>query len=324
MATAQQLKALIASYADGDRARFLSVAAQISAHAAKSGNQKLADELLKLVDSARRSAEAEPDRRVLPIAQPTGELSGLVSASFPKATLDDMILTSETRFRLDQVLREYRQADLLAGHGLSPRRKLLLLGPPGCGKTMTATALAGELHLPLLTVQFHTMITKYLGESAAKLRLVFDMMCERRGVYLFDEFDAIASQRHGGQDVGEIRRVLNAFLVFIESDNSQSLLIAASNLAPTIDAAVFRRFDDVLTYDMPTGSMVRDLIERRLGSFLSDRPNWKRVGELVTGLSHAEIIQACDDAAKEAVLDGRSRTTTSELHKAIERRQRLN
>lgn len=322
MATAQQLKALIESYAEGDRARFLSVASQISAHTAKSGNQKLADELRHLVDAARRAADTEPDRRSVPIAQPTGELSGLVAASFPKATLDDMILPVDLRARLARVLREYRQADRLADHGLAPRRKILLLGPPGCGKTMTAAALAGELQLPLLTVQFHTMITKYLGETAAKLRLVFDMMRERRGVYFFDEFDAIASQRHGGQDIGEIRRVLNAFLVFIESDRSDSLLVAASNLAPTIDAAVFRRFDDVLTYEMPTAAMVRDLIVRRLGSFVPDRPNWKRVAELASGLSHAEIVQACDDAAKDAVLDARAKTTPAELQQAIERRRK--
>lgn len=321
MATAQQLKALIASYAEGDRARFLSVASQISAHAAKLGNRKLADELRQLVDSVRRATDGEPDRRSVPIAQPTGELSGLIAASFPKTTLNDMILPANLRDRLTRVLREYRQADQLADHGLSPRRKLLLLGPPGCGKTMTAACLAGELQLPLLTVQFHSMITKYLGETAAKLRLVFDMMRDRRGVYLFDEFDAIASQRYGGQDVGEIRRVLNAFLVFIESDRSDSLLVAASNLAPTIDAAVFRRFDDVLTYEMPAAGMARELMERRLGSFMPDRPNWKRITDLAAGLSHAEIVQACDDAAKDAVLDGRAKTTPAELQHAIERRR---
>lgn len=303
MATALQLKALLESYAEGDRSRFLSVASQISAHTAKTGKHKLSDELRQLVEQARRATESKPNHATLPIAQPTGELSGLVAASFPKFTLDDMVLTHELRERLRRVLREFRQADMLANHGLNPRRKLLLLGPPGCGKSMTATVLAGELHLPLLTVQFHSMITKYMGETAAKLRLVFEMMRERRGVYLFDEFDAIGSQRHAGHDVGEIRRVLNSFLVFIENDDSQSLLVAASNLASTIDQAAFRRFDDVLTYTMPTATLIKDLITQRLGKFLPTRLGWKSVLAAASGLSHADVVRSCDDAAKDTILN---------------------
>lgn len=323
MATAQQIKALLESYTDGDRSRFLSVASQISAHAAKTGKTKLSEELRRLIDHAQQSNE-QPDRRqTVPIAQPSGELSGLVAATFPKAVVSDLVLPNQLKARLDRVLREYRQADKLVGHGLSPRRRLLLLGPPGCGKSMTASVLAGELHLPLLTVQFHTMITKYMGESAAKLKLVFDMMRERRGVYLFDEFDAIGSHRHTGQDVGEIRRVLNAFLVFIEQDDSRSLIVAASNLESTIDQAVFRRFDDVLKYPMPDDSMARQLIEQRVGHFLPKRFGWKTVLSACSGLSHADIVRACEDVAKDLILDGASQTTARHLSSSLRNRRRM-
>lgn len=322
MATAQQLKALIESYGQGDRSRFLSIASQISAHAARTGKTKLAEELRRLVDEAKRLHENPTQGRPVAIAQPTGELSGLVAASFPKATLEDMVLPEVLRDRLRRVLREYRQADKLAGHGLTPRRKLLLLGPPGCGKSMTACVLAGELHLPLLTVQFHTMITKYMGETAAKLRLVFEMMRERRGVYLFDEFDAIGSHRQGGHDVGEIRRVLNSFLVFIEHDDSQGLLVAASNLDSTIDHAVFRRFDDVLSYSMPSKEMAKELILRRLGLFLPNRLAWTTVLDAAEGLSHAEIVHSCDDAAKDAILAEREAVTARNLTTSLQMRRR--
>lgn len=322
MATAQQLKALLESYAEGDRSRFLSIASQISAHAAKSGKRKLADDLQRLVDQSKQAAESNIARSAVSIAQPSGELSGLVSASFPKVTLDDMVLADEIRQRLQRLLREYRQTDTLANHGLMPRRKLLLLGPPGCGKSMTAQALAGELHLPLLTVQFHSMITKYMGETAAKLRIIFDAMRERRGVYLFDEFDAIGSQRHAGSDVGEIRRVLNSFLVFIENDDSQSLLVAASNLQGTIDHAAFRRFDDVLTYTMPADDMLKTLVSRRLSTFAPPRLNWKSVVAAAQGLSHADVVHACDDAIKDAVLDGHPTTSSSQLMQALEFRHK--
>lgn len=322
MATAQQIKALLESYTDGDRSRFLSVASQISAHAAKTGKVKLAEDLRKIIDQAQRASERTDTRQTVPIAQPTGELSGLVTATFPKAKLNDLVLPSELVSRLARVLREYRQSDKLVGHGLSPRKKLLLLGPPGCGKSMTASVLAGELHLPLLTVQFHTMITKYMGESAAKLRLVFDMMLERRGVYLFDEFDAIGSHRHTGQDVGEIRRVLNAFLVFIEQDDSRSLIIAASNLESTIDTAVFRRFDDVLNYPMPDQAMARQLIEQHIGQFLPQRFGWKTVLAACRNLSHADVVRACEDVAKDLILDGASKTTARHLSSSLQNRRR--
>jgi len=322
MATAQQLKALIESYTERDPDRFLSIAAQIAAHAARTGKEKLAQELRQLVDEARRRSD-DPDRaRSLPIAQPTGELTGLVAASFPKTRLSDMVLEPSVEDRLQRVLLEYRQMGTLHSHGLSPRRKLLLLGPPGCGKSMTATALAGELHFPVLTVQFHTLITKFMGETAAKLHLVFDSMKRSRGVYLFDEFDAIGVRRHGGSDVGEIRRVLNSFLVFLEQDISESIIISASNLESSLDDALFRRFDDVIRYDLPTDGMSRRLVENRLSIFDVQHLRWDPILKAAKGMPHADIVKACEDAAKDAVLCGRRQIRTTDLTRAITRRRR--
>lgn len=323
MATAQQLKALIESYTEHNPERFLSVAAQIAAQAARTGKDRLAQELLKLIEQARKSVAATPpDGHVVPIAQPTGELSGLVSATFPKILLADMVLPPETRKRLERIVTEYRRADQLHSHGLAPRRKLLLLGPPGCGKSMTAAALAGELHLPLLTVQFHTLITKFMGETAAKLRLVFDAMMRSRGVYLFDEFDAIGAQRQGGHDVGEIRRVLNSFLIFLEQDQSGSLIVSASNLECALDSALFRRFDDVLRYGMPTREMTRHLITARLAAFDTSKLAWTAVLKVAAGMSPADIVKACEDAAKDAVLHERRRILSADLRRALLHRHR--
>lgn len=322
MATAQQLKALIESYTEQDPDRFLAVAAQIAAHAARTGKDKLAQELMRLVDDARRKRDDPARSRSLPIAQPTGELTGLVAASFPRIQLSDMVLEPEVESRLRRVTHEYRQMDTLHAHGLTPRRKLLLLGPPGCGKSMTATALAGELHLPVLTVQFHTLITKFMGETAAKLHLVFDSMKRSRGVYLFDEFDAIGARRHEGADVGEIRRVLNSFLVFLEQDDSDSIIISATNLEDALDDALFRRFDDVIRYDLPTAPMSRRLIENRLSSFDIQRLGWDSILDAAKAMPHADIVKACEDAAKDAVLSGRRQIRTADLKRAIAQRRR--
>ncbi len=323
MATAQQLKALIESYTEHNADRFLSVASQIAAHAARAGKTKLAEELRKLIEEARRKQKTQHSlSKSIPIAQPTGDLSGLFSAAFPKTRISDMVLDPELEQRLRRVIFEYRQVDRLHSHGLSPRRKLLLVGPTGCGKSMTAAALAGELNLPLLTVQFHILITKFMGETAAKLRLIFESMKQSRAVYLFDEFDAIGAHRHTGQDVGEIRRVLNSFLVFLEEDESMSIIIAASNLEDFLDNALFRRFDDTLRYNLPIPSMTRQLIENRLSNFAITRLGWKSILETAEQMTHADIVKACEDAAKDAVLDERKEIRTIELKRALIQRGR--
>src|SRR6185312_4151129 len=216
---------------------------QIAAHFAKRGSIQLADELRKLIDEAQRVQTRASQPRAVPIARPAGELAGLVTASYPSTRLTDMILPEAVERRLKEVARQYRQRDRLRSHGLSPKRKILLVGPPGCGKTMTASALAGECGLPLMFVQLHSLITKYMGETAAKLHLVFDAMGQTRGIYLFDEFDAIGAERSARNDVGEVRRILNSFLQFMERDDSDSIVVAATNFVGMLDEALFRRFD---------------------------------------------------------------------------------
>jgi len=165
-----------------------------------------------------------------------------------------MALDPPLHSRIKRVLLEQTQRDKIRHHGFAPMRKLLLIGPPGTGKTMTAAVLAGETALPLLTIQLDALITKYMGETAAKLRMVFDAIEQTRGVYLFDEFDALGGRRAERNDVGEIRRVLNSFLQFLERDESDSLVIAATNHPELLDRALFRRFDA-----MPIGCKGSDL-----------------------------------------------------------------
>jgi SpoVK/Ycf46/Vps4 family AAA+-type ATPase len=304
MATAEQLKALMRSFAEGDTTRFLSIAMQVAAQEARAGHSKLAQELRALIDQAKERGviAAQQPQRPLLLAQPKGELAGLLSLNYPKTRLADMVLEESTRARLERVLHEQRQGELLRSHALRPRHRLLLVGPPGSGKTMTAAALSGEMSLPLFSIQLDGLLTRFMGETASKLRLVFDAMRTTRGVYLFDEFDAIGGHRTATNDVGEIRRVLNSFLQFIEQDESNGLIIAATNHAELLDEALFRRFDDVLEYKAPPKDLVARAIENRLGQYM---PTDRALGELAEsaeGLSFAEIVRACDDALKEAVM----------------------
>jgi len=318
MATAQQIKSLLESYSDADGEMFVSVALQIAAHEARAGKGKLASEIKRLVDEIKVKQRQAKVGGSVPISRPTGELAALLSATYPKTKLSEMVLAANQRESLKQVLHEYRQQAKLREHGLYARRKLLLVGPPGVGKTMTSWALAGELKLPHFTVQLHSLITKYMGETAAKLFAIFESMRHTRGVYLFDEFDAIGSMRGGGNDVGEIRRVLNSFLQFLEQDESESLIIAATNLEAILDDALFRRFDDVIRYQLPLEEERRNLIENRLSSFKLSKQTANKVATLADGLSHAELCRACDQAAKISVLADRRDISTEGLVKAID------
>lgn len=322
MPTAQQIKALVKSYAEGDGEHFLSVALQIAAQAARSGKGKLAQELRDLVDEIKTKQSSGKLGRAVPIARPKGELAGLLAVTFPKTRFNEMVLGQSAKSKLERVIREFRNLARLREHGLAARRKLLLIGPPGCGKTMTASALAGELKLPLFSVQLHGLITKFMGETAAKLALIFDAMADTRGVYFFDEFDAIGADRGTANDVGEIRRVLNSYLQFLEQNESDSLIIAATNYVEMLDEALFRRFDDVIEYVRPEDGQIDDLVRNRLQTFLGKRISWKSIRGEACGLSHAEIARACDDAAKDCILGGTKQVNTTDLVSALKERRR--
>ena len=323
MPTADQLKTLIESYAASDDARFYRTALQLAADEARRGHGKFAQELRDLVDAARARGAALPAgaKRPIPLAQPRGDLGDLVSASYPDLKVNDMVLSKSLAGALDRVLRENRGTARLNEHGLCPRRKLLLVGPPGTGKTMTARAIAGELHVPLYLVRFESLITKFMGETAAKLKLVFNAMGSVRAVFLFDEFDAIGAQRALPNDTGEIRRILNSFLQFIEADDSESIVIAATNHAETLDRALIRRFDDVLTYTLPEPAEIVATLERTLGAFPTKGVHWEHVAREADGLSYAEIVRAGEDAAKDMVLAGRSSLTEDDIVQAVHDRK---
>jgi SpoVK/Ycf46/Vps4 family AAA+-type ATPase len=297
---------------------------QVAAHEAKLGHGKLAEELRDMIDAAKTRVGQDASGKLVAIGsatKPRGELANLLTVTYPASRLGDMVLDDISANQLRRIIKEQRLLARIKEHGLSPRRKLLLVGPPGTGKTMTASALAGELGIPLFLVRLDSLITKFMGETAAKLRQVFDAIADLRGVYFFDEFDAIGSQRGAANDVGEIRRVLNSFLQMIEHDQSNSLIIAATNHPEVLDHALFRRFDDVIEYHLPTPEQALDLIRSHLGAF-APRP-FKREGlaERAESLSYAEICRAVNDAIKDAIMHDQPKVQRAELERALEERR---
>ena len=312
MATAEQFKSLLHSHYKNDNERFTSIALQVAAHEARQGHMSIAKEIKDLVDRSKTDGF-----RVIKI---NPDLSDLVLVYYPENRLNELILSDDVSNKLKRIIREYNERDKILKHGLQNRRKVLLSGLPGTGKTVTASAISGELKLPLYVVMMDKLMTKYMGETASKLRQIFDMMVFNRGVYLFDEFDAIGAERGRDNEVGEMRRVLNSFLQFIEQDASESIIFGATNNIKILDSALFRRFDDIITYSLPNKQEIEELIKLKLHKFL-DKFSLKTAIEASIGLSHAEITNACNDALKEIILTDKNFVTQKLLVQMIKDRK---
>ncbi|MGL5893625.1 MAG: AAA family ATPase [Bacteroidales bacterium] len=293
MATANQILTLIRSHFEDNLERFNTVAFQIAAHEAKLGHTKLAEDIKRIIDLGKKS------KQTLKSLNP--DLQGLFLEVTPVFRLSDLVVSDSIMDRVKRIINEFIHKEKLSKHNLNNRRKILLSGAPGTGKTMTASIIAKELQMPLYVILMDKIVTKYMGETSAKLRQIFDFIEANPAVYLFDEFDAIGGQRGKDNDVGEMRRVLNSFLQFIERDESESLIVAATNNLELLDQALFRRFDDVVHYQLPDDKEKRELLKCRFNGSLSKQDISILLKEL-DSLSHAEINQACLDAIKESVI----------------------
>ena len=293
MATAEQVKCLVKAYANHDDEKFTTVALQIAAHEARVGHDAVARDLKKEIDLI--SKKKPETYRIEPV-------NPLFLFSSPSVRKNDLIVSADLATRIERVLIEFRNRRKLQSYGYANRRKLLLEGVPGTGKTLTASVIASELGLPLYTVQMDKLVSKFMGETSSKLRQVFDAMYTDEGVYFFDEFDAIGSDRSFDNEVGEMRRILNSFLQFIEMDSSDSIIISATNNQKLLDKALFRRFDDVLHYDLPTRGEISKLYEYKLGCIARYVMVSERLIDESWGLSNAEIVRVLDDAIKSSIL----------------------
>lgn len=320
MASSEHIKALVKSHLEQDDERFLSIALQLAAHEARIGHGVLAQDIREILDRAKKKSA---HKSTISIAKSVQDTSGLLSVSHPKNRLAELITSKEIDGKLKRIISEQRHMSRLKNHGLSPRRHILLVGPPGTGKTFTASILAGELDYPLFEVRLDALITKFMGESSAKLRQVFDAINDVRGVYFFDEFDALGTQRTSTNDVGEARRILNSFLQMIEQDNSNSLIVCATNHIEILDHALFRRFDDVIRYELPSDDEIIALLKKRLAGFVTNRFSWKKVLEKSQGLSNAELTRASEEAIKHILINGIEKITLEGLIEAITDRSEM-
>ena len=352
LATTGHVKALVQSHSSGDDARFRAVVHELAEQAARNGRRRDAEEVRGALAerppreerrASTRSAPPEPPSAPAPVVQPRGELGRVLTVSRPEEQLADLALSSDVMARLHRVLTEQRHADALRARGFEPLRTLLLTGPPGTGKSMTARVVATELGLPVFTVRLDAVAELPADEAATALTLVFDLLAQVRAVCLFDDLDALVDpdggergggergggergggERGGGERGGRLREVLRRFTALLDADASRGVVVVTTNRPELLQRPVLRRFDTVLDYPLPSTGVVQEVVLRRLRGFDLGGVEWPRVASTASGLSHEQVAAAAALAAKQSVLDGAAQVETASLLAALrERRQVL-
>ena len=305
MTSGRLLRKLIKSGAEGNLTVFRDASEEVIRQEREKRHHLLANDLEKILYG--RSASNVPRQETLleHLPKDRERKLPLLHVREPFRRLEDVVLSDENSSVLDEVLQEHHRVEVLRSHGLFPVDRLLFCGPPGCGKTLTSEVIAAELSLPLATVRIDSVVSSYLGETAANLRQVFDFASSIPMVMLFDEFDALAKERADEADHGELKRVVNAFLQMLDGYEGKSLLIAATNHESILDSAVWRRFDDVLVFEKPNIEQIRKLLSIKLRG-LRREFDIEDVGisGLFKGMSHADIERILRRAAKDMILSG--------------------
>ena len=230
-----------------------------------------------------------------------------------------MVLPQAVEERFKRIEKEFAARQRLASFGLEPRKRVLLHGPPGCGKSLGAERLAWNTGLPLLKVRFDTLLSSYFGETLTNLRKVFDAATERPCALFLDECDTLARSRLNRNDIGEASRITNTLLEMLEDFSGKGLIIAASNLDSELDSALLRRFDEVLRIPLPAAEQIEGILRTTLSSIETDkRLPWKAIAHEMDGMSCSEVAQIGQNAAKHTILEGRKKVTAQDVRFALD------
>lgn len=285
----------------------------------KTGHVHLAEDLERILsEQSRRLPQNEIPRNLARLPTSKRDAAPLIQ-EIPRDQLrHQMVLPTAVEKRLHRIEKEFSARSRLASHGLHPRRRILLFGPPGCGKSLGAERLAWNTGLPLFKVRFDTLLSSFFGETHSNLRKVFDAAEATPCALFLDECDTLARSRTERNDVGEATRITNALLEMLEGFRGEGLIIAATNLDSALDAALIRRFDEVLRIPLPTTSEIEAILKSTLTSIDCEKQiSWHSLAREMDGMSCSEITQIARNAAKHAILEVRKKVTQADLHFAL-------
>lgn len=322
MPSGRVLRQLIKSGAGSGNADFIHAAEEAIREERSKNHHLLANDLERVLYGSSTAPSILNKHFAAPVPKDRERDLPLLEVRTPVRYLQDVVLSDVNLAIIEELLLEQSRADVLKSHGLHPIFKLLLCGPPGCGKTLTAEVIAAELSVELVIVRFDAVISSFLGETAANLRKVFDYLNQGFFVALFDEFDAIGKEREDADEHGELKRVVNSVLQMMDSYRGNSLLLAATNHERMLDRAIWRRFDEVLVMEKPTFDQIRSLVANKLRGVRHDLPLDDRIFvNGFTGFSHADIERILIRAIKSMVLKGREYLTTDMVLEAKRREE---
>lgn len=326
MASGKLLRNLINSGARGDLEGFRAASEAVIKEERQKKHHLLANDLERLLYGSHPETEQSPAFGWHGLKEfPNNKDNGLPLLEERPVVREekDVVLSDDTRSALNEILLEHNKSDVLKSYGLKPAQKILFCGPPGCGKTMAAEVFANTLSLPLVLVRLDSLISSLLGETAANLRKVFDFITQHSVVALFDEFDALTKDRGDTADHGELKRSVNSVLQMLDSYRGESILIATTNYEALLDHAVWRRFDEVVRFEMPNLEQIKRLLEVKLAGVRRNFNTESRdITGLFKGLSHADIERVLRRAVKEMILAGREFLEVSHIKEALSREYR--
>jgi SpoVK/Ycf46/Vps4 family AAA+-type ATPase len=312
------LRALFQAHRDGDDSLFVQTAQAIITRELAANHHGFAQQLIKALGATKKRESAQGSLTRLP--QRTSA-EGLITYPDQRLSEPEPILPAETRQKLDRIILENRRSDRLFSHGLWPTNRLLFWGPPGCGKTMTASYVARELGLPFGIVDLSALITGLLGATANQVAKVFSTAKSSPMVLLLDEFDALGKERNDELEIGEPKRVVNSLLQNLDDfQGAKSVIVAASNHQHLLDSAVWRRFDVIVAFPMPT-AQERQLLLQTLTAGVNLVGPLSDATKASAHMSYADITVAVRYALKTMALEKRRDLSIADLLVAIRERR---
>ena len=322
MARADLLKKLFSSFKQEDKDTFYRIASEIIEDEKKKNHGILADELRMILNGNYQAKRSMYSFTTNTPKDKDKEIP-LVEVIYPEKYFYDIITTPEKNIQLNQIIREFNNWDVLVSNGVFPTRRVLFYGPPGCGKTLVAQAIASEIGIPMLYVRYDALVSSYLGETAGNIRKVFDYAKNESWVIFFDEFDAIGRSRNDTSEHGEIKRVVNTFLQQLDNYKGRSLIIAATNFEQSLDYAIWRRFDETIRFDMPTNDEKIKLFNLKLKQFKGPQHVIEQYLEQMKNFSHSDIEKVCQIIMKSCILEGKKIYAKKDVEYAINKQENI-
>jgi AAA+ superfamily predicted ATPase len=302
------LLSLVRASRRGDRSLLQKTVEAIAAEERAKRHHVLADQLIGLLNETTDAPASEQPSKL------NGAIHGpLWYEMTPSRRLASLILPEAATTGCSELVEEQMRAELLRSHGLEPRNRVLLSGPPGNGKTALAEAVAEAMAVPLVIVRYESIIGSYLGETSSRLGKLFDYVRGRHCVLFLDEFDTLGKERGDAHETGEIKRVVSTLLLQVDALPTHVVIVAATNHAETLDRAVWRRFQLRLKLPAPSITQAAEWIERTLKRF-----NWdsgcsaKSLATRLDAASFSELEDFCLDVQRRIVL-AQGEITTSEI-----------